>query len=180
MEQNSIYSIIKVKFLTLVGYLKYLILLSVLTLFAIAGHAADGAEKADHIAEMLTISRVISESHRTDRTATIRECALQLKSEYKRECQGNHQVLEALLEIDLSTVGSVRGGEVRGDTVIIFLRKPTIFGINIFGDVKARETVRMCGGEIRVNTDARGSFVSPQKNTGELKTMLESYIKDNC
>ena len=82
MEQNSIYSITKVKFLTRVGYLKYLILLSVLTLFAIAGHAtADGAEKADHISEMLTISRVISESHRTDRTATIRECALQLKSE---------------------------------------------------------------------------------------------------
>ena len=181
MEQNSIYSITKVKFLTRVGYLKYLILLSVLTLFAIAGHAtADGTEKVDHISEMLTISRVISESYRTDRTATIRECALQLKSEYKRECQGNHQVLEALLEIDLSTVGSVRGGQVRGNTVIIVLRKPTIFRINIFGDIKARETVRMCGGEIRVNTDARGSFVSPQKNTGELKTMLESYIKDNC
>ena len=88
--------------------------------------------------------------------------------------------MEALSEIDLSTVGSVRGGEVRGDTVIIFLRKPAIFGINTFGDIKARETVRMCGGEIRVNTDARGSFVSPQKNTGELKTMLKSNIKDNC
>lgn len=132
------------------------------------------------ISEILTLSEKISETNFIERVVNIDQCKFKLVVDYNRACRSADQISSTEFLVDLSSVGFVGEGEVHGATIVTFSRKPRIFGFNIFGDVKSRETIHFCGKAAQTREDNLNSFLSPQASTGEIGVKITNYIRDYC